>query len=190
MLFSRPKTFIIDPDTLADPRIQRFLALGLVQGKLLLPEPPAAKDPGDHRARRIKETVEQLRKLSGLSVKIDKKLDGRDALIAALKKHKATLLTTAAELKTACNGLPAVLLTEIYELFRPQVLPGAVLRVRINKKGKEKDEGIGYLEGGIKVVVENAADSVGSDVEVVVKGALETDAGQVVFARPRFVEVS
>jgi len=189
MLFSKPRTFVIDSETLADPRIQRFLALGLVQGKLLLPEPLPAKDSGDHRAARIKDTVEHLKKLPGVSVKLDKKLADRDALVAAVKKNKATLLTTSPETKAACNGLSAVLLTEIYELFRPQVLPGAVLRIRINKKGKEKNEGIGYLEGGVKVVVENGADAVGSEVEVVVQGTLETDIGQVVFARPRFAEV-
>ena len=98
-------------------------------------------------------------------------------------------MLTITDLKAACGDAPAVTYSDIYNLFKPSYLPGTVLRVRIIKKGKEKDEGIGHLEGGVKVVVENAAAAVGSDLEVVVLGTLDTDVGQVVFARPRFTEV-
>lgn len=187
MLFRKTKTFIIDYDTLADPRIAQFLALGLVNGTFLLPEPAA---PADHRAERARETVEALRKVKGITVKLDAKLRDRAALTAALRKHKATLLTTNPELKASGDGQPVVVLTEIYNLFKPQFLPGAEVRVKVAKKGKEKNEGIAYLDGGIKLVIENASELVGRDIEVVVQGNLDTAVGRVVFARPKFVEIT
>jgi uncharacterized protein YacL len=124
-----------------------------------------------------------------VSVKLDAKLTDRDALITALRRNKATLLTARAELKTACDGLPAVSTADIYGLFKPAYLAGNVLRLRVTKRGKEKSEGLGYLEGGVKVVIEDGAGFMGQEIEVVIQGALETEVGQVVFARPRFAEV-
>jgi len=192
MLFRKARTFVLDFDTLADPRIAQFLGFGLVNGTLFVPEPPkpASAADADHRTRRAWETIEALRKTKGITVKLDHKLLDREALVAALRRHKATLLTTVSELKTSCNGLPVVVLSEIHNLFKPQFLPGTELRVKVTKKGKEKDEGIGYLDGGVKVVIANAADIIGRDIEVVVQGTLDTNVGRVVFARPKFVEVS
>lgn len=192
MLFGKPRTYVLDFETLADQRVGRFLSLGLVSGTLLVPEPPTprtAAETTDHRSHRAWEAIDELRRIKDLTVKLDRKLCDRDALFAALRRSKATLLTLNPELKSAAGGLPVIVLSEIHALFKPQFLPGAELRVKVTKKGKEKDEGIGYLDGGIKVVVENAAGVVGSDIEVVVQGTLETDVGRVVFAKPKFVEV-
>jgi len=190
MLFGKVRTYLVDFDTLTDPRIAQFLALGLVEGKLLAPQPPQpAAEGNDHRTRRAWETIEALKKLKPVTLKLDPKLMTRENLLAALRKAKGFLITTTPELKSAAAPA-AINLVEIYTLFKPTYLPGTMVRLRIAKRGKEKDEGIGYLEGGIKVVVADAANAVGSEMEVVIQGALDTDVGQVVFAKPRFVEVS
>jgi uncharacterized protein YacL len=192
MLFRKPKVFVLDLETVADPRIVQFLEFGIVSGKLLLPEPPKS-DPSPeegHLADRAREHIDRLRHVKGLSIKLDSKLLGRDALIEALRKNKATLITVNEDLRSACDGMAVVSAREVYNLFKPQHLPGNTLRVRIAKRGKEKNEGIGYLENGVKVVVENGADAIGQEMEVVVQGGLETGVGQVVFAKPRFSEVN
>jgi uncharacterized protein YacL len=190
MIFGKERTYLVDFETLTDPRIAQFFALGLVEGKLLAPQPPVPTESGnDHRTRRAWETIEALKKLKTVKLKLDPKLMDRAALLAALRKAKGFLITGNAELRSAAAPA-AVNLLEIYTLFKPSYMPGTMVRLRIAKRGKEKDEGIGYLEGGIKVVVADAANSVGSEMEVVIQGALDTDVGQVVFAKPRFVEVN
>jgi len=191
MLFGNKKTYVIDYDTLTDPRIAEFVSFGLMQGKLLLPEPdhPSDKGGNDHAKRRAWKTIEKLKTVSGVTVKLDKALLKKDALLAAVKEHKATLVTGDPSLKAAAGAANAVTTSEIYNLFRPTYLPGTELRIRIAKKGKETDEGIGYLEGGIKVVVSGGANAVGTEIDVVIQGGLDTDVGRVVFAKPRFAEV-
>ena len=191
MLFGNKKTFVIDYETLTDPRIAEFVSFGLMQGKLLLPEPehPSDKGGNDHAKRRVWETIERLKTVPGVTIKLDKALLKKDALLAAVRKNKATLVTGDPELKAAAGAGNAVTTNEIYNLFRPTYLPGTELKVRIAKKGKEADEGIGYLEGGIKVVVTGASNAVGQEIEVVIQGGLDTDVGRVVFAKPRFAEV-
>ena len=191
MLFGNKKTYVIDYETLTDPRIADFVSFGLMQGKLLLPEPehPSDKGGNDHAKRRAWETIERLKTVPGVTIKLDKTLLEKDALLAAVRKNKATLITGDPELKAAAGAGNAVTTTEIYNLFRPTYLPGTEMKVRIAKKGKEADEGIGYLEGGIKVVVTGASNTVGQEIEVVIQGGLDTDVGRVVFAKPRFAEV-
>jgi len=191
MLFGNKKTYVIDYETLTDPRIAEFVEFGLMQGKLLLPEPehPSDKGGNDHAKRRAWETIERLKAVPGVTIKLDKTLLKKDALLAAVRKHKATLITGDAELKAAAGAGNAVTTVEIYNLFRPTYLPGNEIKVRIAKKGKEADEGIGYLEGGIKVVVTGASNVVGTEIEVVIQGGLDTDVGRVVFAKPRFAEI-
>jgi uncharacterized protein YacL len=188
MLFGTKRTFVLDYQSLADPRIAGFLGFGFISGRLVAPEPGAGQ-ASEHVDRRARETIDRLKTVKGLTVKLDRKLHDRKALVAAVKKEKAMLITTDAELKAAVGGA-GITAAEIYDLFKPQYLPGAELKIRIAKKGKEKGEGIGYLEGGIKVVVEDGAASVGADLEVVIQGALDTDVGRVVFAKPRFTELN
>jgi len=191
MLFWKAKKYVLDLATLADPNVVRFLELGIVSGRFILPEPPqqAGTEEETQQADRARENVERLRRVKGINVRLEPGLLETAGLTAALRRHKATLITSSPELKRSCDGLPAVSTDDIYELFRPVYLAGDRLRLRVVRPGKEKDEGIGYLDGGVKVVVENAAGQMGKEIDVIVKGGLDTDVGRVIFARPRFSEV-
>jgi uncharacterized protein YacL len=187
MLFQKAKIFIIDLDTLSDPRIIKFFQLGLLNGKLLLPEPISTRE-SDYAIQRAKEHIEQLKLIRGLKLKIIPMPTLNDVLKIA-NKYRAILLTIHSELKTSTNIHPVITTAELFELFRPSYLPGTILKVKITKRGKERNEGIGYLDGGIKVVVENGGNAVGREIEVIIQGSIDTDVGQVVFAKPRFVEL-
>ncbi len=189
MLFLRSKTFILDLDTLADPKIVQFLGLGIVTGQLLVPEPPEPKGENDYVAQRAKENLNQLKNIKGLKVKTRRDLNSIADLLQTARQKKATIITCRPDVKSAADGITVVTTLDLFNIFRPSYLPGTVLKVKITKRGKEKNEGIGYLEGGIKVVVENCGDEVGKELEVVIKGGIDTDVGQVLFAQPRFLEV-
>jgi len=68
-------------------------------------------------------------------------------------------------------------------------LPGSLINVKIVKKGKDADEGIGYLEGGVKVIVDGGAKYIGQEIEVSVLGSLNTSIGKVVFGKPKYTEL-
>ncbi len=187
--WKKPKTFIIDLDTLSDPRILKFLQLGILNGKLLIPKPEKRHAENNYAIQRAKEHIEQLKKIDGLDIKIIPNILNNQDLLNVARKQRATVITIRPELKTSADGLVVVTTTELFELFRPSYLPGTVIKVKITKRGKERNEGIGYLEGGIKVVIENAGNAVGQEMEAIVQGAINTEVGQVVFAKPRFTEL-
>jgi UDP-glucose 4-epimerase len=80
--------------------------------------------------------------------------------------------------------VPALNVNEVALAIKPSFVPGDALSVRLVKAGEEPDQGVGYLDDGTMVVVENGRDQVGRTVHVAVTSTLQTTAGRLVFARP------
>jgi uncharacterized protein YacL len=74
---------------------------------------------------------------------------------------------------------------DLAKAVRPVVLPGEDISVRVIQEGKEAGQGVGYLEDGTMVVVENGGRHVGSDVTVTVMRVLQTVGGRMIFAQPK-----
>ena len=74
-------------------------------------------------------------------------------------------------------------LSELVIALRPEVQPGDELKLKIVREGKEESQGVGYLDDGTMVVVNDAKSLIGQRKPVVVTGALQTPTGRMVFAR-------
>ena len=81
------------------------------------------------------------------------------------------------------RGLDVLNLNEAAGALRPNYLPGEPIRLRIAKPGKEPGQGVGYLDDGTMVVVQDGRDRVGSEAGVEVTSVLQTSAGRMIFAR-------
>jgi uncharacterized protein YacL len=53
------------------------------------------------------------------------------------------------------------------------------------KEGKEKEQGIGYLDDGTMVVVEDGRDFIGKKIDTVVQSILQTSQGRIIFTRTK-----
>ena len=67
--------------------------------------------------------------------------------------------------------------------LKPVLLPGESLTVDILREGKEPNQGVGYLEDGTMIVVEDGQRFIGRRVEVFVTSLLQTSAGRMIFGR-------
>jgi uncharacterized protein YacL len=67
---------------------------------------------------------------------------------------------------------------------RAVVLPGEAMRVYIVQEGKELGQGVGYLDDGTMVVVDNAKRYIGTEIDVTVTRMLQTNQGRMIFATP------
>ena len=72
---------------------------------------------------------------------------------------------------------------ELANALKPVVLPGEEMTVRITRRGKEPDQGVGYLEDGTMVVVEQARDFIGREIAIIVTSVLQTSAGRMIFGK-------
>ena len=65
------------------------------------------------------------------------------------------------------------------------VLPGETMSVFVMKEGKEREQGIAYLDDGGMVVVDDGRRSIGKRVEATVTSIHQTSNGRMIFARAR-----
>jgi len=72
---------------------------------------------------------------------------------------------------------------DLANALKPAVLPGEHMHIYIAKEGKEKEQGVGYLDDGTMVVVEEGRRLVGKKVEVLVTSVLQTSAGRMIFTK-------
>jgi uncharacterized protein YacL len=94
-----------------------------------------------------------------------------------MKTH--TKITNESELQ----GVGVLNLHRLADLVRVPVLPGERIKVAVTKVGRERGQGVGYLEDGTMVVVEGASDRVGAELEVEVTSVLQQDTGRLLFAK-------
>jgi uncharacterized protein YacL len=74
-------------------------------------------------------------------------------------------------------------INELANALKPVVLPGEPMRVYIIKEGKEKDQGVAYLDDGTMVVVDNSRRMIGRNVDIAVTSVLQTTVGKMIFGR-------
>jgi hypothetical protein len=81
------------------------------------------------------------------------------------------------------RGVEVLNINELANALKPVVLPGEFMKVFILKEGKEYNQGVGYLDDGTMVVVDNARKMISKTIDVVVTSVLQTTAGKMIFGR-------
>jgi uncharacterized protein YacL len=83
------------------------------------------------------------------------------------------------------SGIRVLNVNDLATALRPVALPGEAMRINVVREGKEPGQGVGFLDDGTMVVVEQGKRLIGQSVEVTVTSALQTSAGRLIFTRPR-----
>jgi len=73
---------------------------------------------------------------------------------------------------------------ELANAVKTVLLPGESFAIHVLQAGKEQNQGVGYLDDGTMVVVEEGARFIGETIDVTVSKILQTAAGRMIFARP------
>jgi uncharacterized protein YacL len=191
---------LLDTSALIDGRIEAVVASGFLTHRLLVPSfvlrelQHVADSPDAGRRARGRRGLDVLAALKegtagGFTVLEDDVSEESEVdrkLLAVARARGADLVTTDFNLAkvAAVEGVAVLNLNELARALRPVVLPGETLQVTIVKEGKEAGQGVGYLDDGTMVVVEQARSAVGRTLPVVVTSGLQTAAGKMFFARP------
>jgi uncharacterized protein YacL len=110
-----------------------------------------------------------------------------DSRVVSLARRLGGRVLTADASVVKVAGLrdvAAINVNDVALSLKPTFVPGDALAVRLVKQGEEPDQGVGYLDDGTMVVVQNGRDQIGRTVRVSVTSTLQTTAGRLVFARP------
>jgi uncharacterized protein YacL len=81
------------------------------------------------------------------------------------------------------QGVEVINLNELANALKSVALPGETMQVRLVKQGDQIGQGVGYLEDGTMVVVEQGRSYIGQEVVITVTSVLQTPAGRMIFGR-------
>ncbi|MBR8829644.1 MAG: putative PIN and TRAM-domain containing protein YacL [Chroococcopsis gigantea SAG 12.99] len=194
-------TKVIDTSCIIDGRIEQLLDTGFVEGQILIPQfilqelqqlADGSNDQKRVRGRRGLDILNRIQEAYPDRIVIHpadyEDINTVDAKLVHLAQEiNATVLTNDYNLSKVANLQKVAILNvnDLAQAVRPIYLPGDTLDLKILKAGKEPTQGIGYLEDGTMVVVEEGKEYVGGELRVVVTSALQTSAGRMIFAKPQ-----
>ncbi len=196
---------ILDTSAIIDGRIGEIIKTGFLTGTLVIPqfvvqELQFIADSPDvlkrGRGRKGLELLNQMKKLKPQKDKIGvkvvtndyekiKKVD--DKLIRLAKTLKGAIVTTDFNLNKAAafQNIRILNVNDLTNAVKTVTLPGEEMDIKVIQEGKEKNQGVGYLDDGTMVVVENAQGMVGQTVKVSVARVLQTAAGKMIFTEAK-----
>lgn len=194
-------TKVLDTSCIIDGRIEALLDTRFLEGQILVPQfvlqelqqlADGAKDQKRVRGRRGLEILNRIKEAYPERILINptdyEDVSTVDAkLVRFAQEINATLLTNDYNLSKVASvqKVPVLNVNDLVHAVRPTYLPGDNIDIKILKEGKEPSQGIGYLEDGTMVVVEEGSNYVGGELRVVVTSALQTSAGRMIFAKPQ-----
>lgn len=192
----RPK--LLDTNVIIDGRIADICRAGFVEGPIFVPkfiveELQQIADSSDSlkraRGRRGLEILTQMQKEMDLQVPdllAAQPGEEVDARLVRLATHvEGAIITNDYNLNKVAGlqGVDVLNVNELANAVKPVVLPGEEMRVTIIKEGKEKEQGIGYLDDGTMIVVEGGRRRLDETLPVAVTSVLQTVQGKMIFAK-------
>jgi uncharacterized protein YacL len=191
---------LLDTSVIIDGRISDVSQTGFVMGELLVPRfvlnelQHVADSPERlrrNRGRRGLEILDELLKDPNAAVRVTD-MDVEDAyqvddkLVLLAKQLRCPIMTTDYNLNRVAGlqGVPVMNINELANAVKAVFLPGESMSIRVIQEGKEYNQGVGYLEDGTMVVVEDGRPLIGKTIDVNVTKVLQTAAGRMIFAKP------
>ncbi len=195
------RQILLDTSVLIDGRIADVARSGILESQLIVPrfvilELQTVADSGDklkrNRGRRGLDTLADLKSNPRVELldydptgRHDSKLPVDEQLLHVAKDLNARVLTNDLNLNKVAQlrGVDVINLNDLANAMKPVVLPGERMTVRLVKPGEEPGQGVGYLDDGTMVVVEQARQHLNEEVEFTVTNTRQTTAGKMIFGR-------
>ena len=192
---------VLDTSVIIDGRIEDLVQTGFVEGQLVIPEfvlgelQQIADSPDNLRRRKGRRGLDVLRALRS-NPKLDVQIVDTDfpeinavdrKLIQLAKEMSADLLTTDFNLNKVAQveDITVLNINKLANAVKPRFIPGEELEVEVIDRGEEIGQGVGYLDDGTMVVIENGRRFIGKTIRATVSSSLQTDAGKMLFVRPK-----
>ncbi len=191
--------FLLDSSAAIDGRVLNIARLGLLRGRVWVPgfvidELQGLADSNDaerrRRGRRGLDVIEALRDIPEADIAVledtvpgVEEVDAK--LIAAAGRADLTIITTDHNLSQASVARDIEVLNPfvLADAMRAPVSVGDRVHVSIRRAGSEPGQGVAFFDDGTMVVVEEAANLVGEEVDVEVTATTRTAVGRMVFGR-------
>jgi uncharacterized protein YacL len=196
---NRRSAKVLDTSVIIDGRIADIAEAGFMDGMLVVPEfvlreLQVVADSTDgskrQRGRRGLDMLQRMQSNAALQIHIvsDDFPSIREVdlkLLELAKKWEAKVVTNDFNLNKVAHlhHVQVLNINDLANALKPVVLPGEHMTVLILKEGKEYNQGVGYLDDGTMVVVDNARKLISRTIDITVTSVLQTTAGKMIFGR-------
>ena len=194
------RRILMDTSVIIDGRIADIARLGFVGGSLIVPRfvltelQHIADSPDALRRNRGRRGLEILNKMQQDSTNpviiVDDDIEGvretDDKLVLLAKQFRSSIMTNDYNLNRVAElqGVTVLNINELANAVKAVYLPGEEMTIHVLQEGKEINQGVGYLDDGTMVVVEEGKRYIDRTIEVMVTKHIQTPAGRMIFARP------
>ena len=194
----------LDTSAIIDGRIFDVIRLGLLNGVVVITESILLElkhiaDAQDtvrrERGRKGLEYLEKLKKEKNVKVQvmdedfdkkmIETKMEVDEKLIRSAKYHKGKIITCDYNLEKKANieGAQTINVNALANALKITAVPGEALHIKVQHKGKDITQGVGYLDDGTMIVVEMGSGDIAKAIDVVVSRVIQTATGRILFAK-------
>ncbi|MCI7239945.1 PIN/TRAM domain-containing protein [Aerococcus suis] len=190
---------ILDTSVIIDGRILDVIRAGFIEGIILVPnfvlkELQFIADSADAtkrvRGRRGLDILNQLRDEEAITVEFsDRDFEKEDEvdlkLLLLAKEVNGIVVTNDYNLNKVSqfHQIKVLNINELANALKMVVIPGDHLSVHIIKEGTERQQGVGYLDDGTMIVVEEGKKHLDETLQVEITSSLQTNAGKMIFAK-------
>ena len=190
---------ILDTSVVIDGRILEICQTKFIEGTLVIPRfvlnelqhiADSTEPLRRNKGRRGFDILRALQNNPAIVVEITEEevphLPEVDAKLVHLAQQlSATIVTNDLNLNKVAElqSVKVLNINELSNAVRPVVIAGEVIQVLLLKEGKEPNQGVGYLDDGTMVIVEEGKPYIGQTLNVEVTQMLRTSAGQMIFTR-------
>jgi uncharacterized protein YacL len=190
---------VLDLSAIVDGRVldicdTHFITGGMVTPRFVVQELHALSESNEPinraKGRRGLDILARLQESREIPFRvIDRDLkevtDNQMKLVTIAKELGASIITIDFNINklAALENLTVLNINDLTIALKPVVLPGEDMSVFVMKEGKEKEQGVGYLDDGTMIVIEDGHEYIGKKVDAVVQSILQTSQGRIIFTR-------
>lgn len=194
----QPRRYLLDTSVIIDGRIANVGQIGFLDGSLLVPrfvlnELQMLADSADEQRRskgrrglEILNTMqkEEITPVEVVDVDVSSTQQVDDKLVILARQYRCPIITNDYNLGRVAGlqGVKVLSLNQLADAVRPPLVPGQDMRITVRDVGREREQGISFLDDGTMIVIEDARRMVGQEVSATVTRVYQTQTGRIVFA--------
>jgi uncharacterized protein YacL len=190
---------LLDTSAIIDGRIADVAETGFLDGILVIPEfvlkelQMVADSSDGSRRQRGRRGLDMLARMQS-NRRLNIQIVAEDyphihevdlKLLEMARRMEARIITNDFNLNkvASLHHVEVLNINDLANSLRPVLLPGERMQLLIQKEGKESNQGVGYLDDGTMVVVDQARRLIGRTTEITVTSVLQTTSGKMIFGR-------
>lgn len=193
----KKRDLLVDASVLTDARLIDLCSTGILDQHLVIPrfiikELYAHIETGDEhtktKAKRSLEVIKKMEELPSLGLRYNdtdfpevKDITSKFVRLARLIDGNILTADISRVQMASIEGVQIVNLHSLSNALKPLMETGEMIKIKVQRYGKEPRQGVGYLDDGTMVVINGGGNFIGEVIDAQVLSVKHTTSGRMIF---------